>query len=109
MVAGGTAGSSLKGKGAMGMGNLWTKSDFTVQKDSSYFKTFNGSGVMGPTIGGLLASGSSASTSGLKNGKAKVLLDPTLLTVFASNSSYNNVNSTGLGTSTPSLSSGVSR
>jgi len=46
MVAGGTAGSSLKGKGAMGMGNLWTKSDFTVQKDSSYFKTFNGSGVL---------------------------------------------------------------
>jgi len=64
--------------------------------------------VIGLTSGGLSASGASASTSGLKSGKEKVLLNPTF-TIFASNSSNNNVNFTGPGTSTPSLGSWVSR
>ena len=108
IVAGGTAGGSLKGKGVMGMG-ICGQSQISLYKGiGAISRRSMEVGVIGPASGGLSASGASASTSGLKNGKEKVLLNPTPLTIFASNSS-NNVNSTGPGTSTPSLSSGVSR
>ena len=108
VAVGGTAGGSAKGKGVMGMG-ICGQSQISppVQKDRGYFKTFNGSSVMSPTIGGPPMSGASASTSGLKNGKEKALPNPTPLTISASNSSHNNVNSTGPGTPTLSSSSGV--
>jgi len=107
-AVGGTAGGSLKGKGVIGMG-ICGQSQISspVQKDRSYFKTFNGSSAMSPTIGGPPASGALASTSGLKNGKEKALLNPTPLTISASNSSNNNISSTGPGTSTLSSSSGM--
>jgi len=106
MAVGGAAGGATKGKGVMGIcGQSQVSSP--VQKDRSCFKTFNGSSVMSPTIGGPPASSASASTSGLKNGKEKALSNPTSLTISTSNSSHNNVNSIGPGTSTLSSSSGV--
>ena len=108
VAVGGTAGGSAKGKGVMGMGICGqSQIPSPVQKDRSYFKTFNGSSVISPTIGGPPTSGASASTSGLKNGKEKALPNPTPLTISASNSSHNNVNSTGPCTSTLSSGSGV--
>lgn len=109
MGVGGGIGGGVKGKGVMGAGageqgiGIGGQGQIPppVQKDRTYFKTFNGSSVLSPTIGGPPASiAASASTSGssfMKNGKEKALLNPTSPNISASN---NNANPTGPGTST---------